>query len=99
MPAGFERGFEIESSDESAGPRFEQRGRFESRLEPAHCDLLPWADPYIASLVEALHAATEAALPQGWPRGAALERGSAPASRSRDQRWPDRFRPEGKRSP
>ena len=93
MATGFEIGCDPQVTPTPAGDWSQQRGRFESRLEPVYCDLLPWADPYIASLVRDLQLATGAMLPHGWPRGTAPESGSP--SRSRDQRWPERFRPDG----
>jgi len=95
MPTGSEIGCEDQDSTPPAGDWSQQSGRFESRLEPAYCDLLPWADPYIASLVRDLHRATGATLPSSWPRGAAPQLDPGPAAGSRDQRWPERFRADG----
>jgi len=94
MATGLEIGREDQVPPVPAGD-WTQRGRFESHLEPVYCDLLPWADPYIASLVHDLQVASGAMLPHGWPRGTAPAMGSSVPPRSRDQRWPERYRPEG----
>jgi hypothetical protein len=92
MATGYEIGSEDQVTPATASD-WSQRGRFEARLETVYCDLLPWADPYIASLVRDLQVATGAMLPHGWPRGTAPELGSSAATR-RDQRWPERYRPD-----
>ena len=97
MPARRDIGFEDQSSAPSAGDWAQRHGRFESRLEPVYCDLLPWADPYIASLVRDLQMTTGAMLPHGWPHGTAPEMGPGSSPRSRDQRWPERYRPDDNR--
>jgi hypothetical protein len=93
MATGMEIGRDDQVAPTPAGD-WSQRGRFESRLEPVYCDLLPWADPYIASLIRDLQTATGAMLPHGWPRGTAPEMKPDSPARSRDQRWPERYRPD-----
>ncbi|HEX4142121.1 MAG TPA: hypothetical protein VHY91_01115 [Pirellulales bacterium] len=92
MATGLDTSSDSQATPVPAGDWSQMGGRFESRLEPVYCDLLPWADPYIASLVRDLQVATGAMLPHGWPRGTASEIGSDSARRSRDRRWPERYR-------
>ncbi|HEY1785744.1 MAG TPA: hypothetical protein VGG30_09360 [Pirellulales bacterium] len=91
MATGLENGREDQVAPAPEAD-WSQRGRFESRFEQVYCDLLPWADPYIASLVRDLQAASGAMLPHGWPRGTAPEMNPASPPRTRDQRWSDRYR-------
>lgn len=97
MPTDFEIGSEGQTSPPSASDWSQQTEEFEPRLEPEYCELLPWADPYIASLVHELHVATGATLPRPWPVGGGSRLGPGSTTHSRDQRWPERFRPDGNR--
>jgi hypothetical protein len=90
MATGLGLGCDPEVTPTPGADSPEPRGRFESQAGPVYCDLLPWADPYIASLVRDLQMATGAMLPHGWPRCTAPDLGSA--RRNRDQRWSERYR-------
>ncbi|HTU25339.1 MAG TPA: hypothetical protein VMF30_08080 [Pirellulales bacterium] len=89
MPADFSTGSQEAFAPQPSALGPEARERFESRLEPVYCDLLPWADPYIAALVRDLQAATGGMLPQAWPRSSAPENNAPPRHHDR---WRDQFR-------
>jgi hypothetical protein len=93
MTTGLEIGRDDQVTPTPAADWSQPRSRFGPRLEAVYCDLLPWADPYIASLIRDLQMATGAMLPHGWPRGTAPEINPGSPARSRDQRWPERYRP------
>jgi hypothetical protein len=64
--------------------------------DPQYCDLLPWADPYIVSLVRGLQAATGASLADPWPAVSDAPGGSTrpqadPRAAGRPAQWPKRF--------
>ena len=73
-----------------------------AEFDAEYNDLLPWADPYIVSLVRGLQAATGAALAEPWPRMTDPAAGSARLAAGRDVRsggskspgrrcWPNRL--------
>jgi hypothetical protein len=65
-------------------------------MESGYHELLPWADPYIVSLVRGLQAASGATLAHAWPSGSAAWAGASRLEPGSGDRWSNRFGSWGK---